>query len=61
MSESWLSTQASESSTPEPPAPVMMTTLLPLGVGSSGMPRAKSRRSRSVRARITPDCLKTSS
>ena len=31
-----LSTQASDSSTPEPPAPVMMTTFSPLGVGSTG-------------------------
>ena len=41
ISDSPLSTQASDSSTPEPPAPVMITTLLPLGVGSTGMPRAK--------------------
>ena len=56
-----LSTQASDSSTPEPPAPVMMTTFSPLGVGSIGTPRAKSSRSRSERARITPDWRSTSS
>ena len=56
-----LSTQASDSSTPEPPAPVMMTTFSPLGVGRSGTPRAKSSSSRRLRARITPDCLSTSS
>ncbi|MNL16954.1 hypothetical protein D3C87_1380200 [compost metagenome] len=56
-----LSTHASDNSTPEPPAPVMMTTFSPFGVGSLGMPRANSSRSRSERARITPDCLNTSS
>ena len=38
-----------------PPAPVMITTFSPLGVGSFGMPRANSSRSRKDRARITPD------
>ena len=56
-----LSTQASESSTPEPPAPVMMTTFSPFGVGSMGTPRAKSSRSRRLLARITPDWRSTSS
>ncbi len=42
-----LSTQASDSSTPEPPAPVMMTTFSPFGVGSIGIARANSSRSRS--------------
>jgi len=56
-----LSTQASDRSTPEPPAPVMITTFSPFGVGSTGMARAYSRSSRSALARITPDCLKTSS
>ena len=46
ISVSPLSTQASDSSTPEPPAPVMMTTFSPLGVGRIGTPRAKSSRSR---------------
>jgi len=36
ISDNPLSTQASESSTPEPPAPVMITTLLPFGVGKHG-------------------------
>ena len=44
-----LSTQASDSSTPEPPAPVMMTTFSPFGVGSTWMPRANSSMSRSER------------
>ena len=56
-----LSTQASDSSTPEPPAPVMMTTFSPLGVGRIGTPRAKSSRSRRLLARITPDWRSTSS
>jgi hypothetical protein len=42
ISDSPLSTHASDSSTPEPPAPVMMTTFSPVGVGSFGMPRANS-------------------
>ena len=56
-----LSTHASDRSTPDPPAPVMMTIFSPLGVGRIGTPRAKSSKSRKLRARITPICLNTSS
>ena len=56
-----LSTQASDNSTPEPPAPVMMTTFSPLGVGSTGRARANCSSSLSDRARITPDWRSTSS
>ena len=56
-----LSTHASDRSTPEPPAPVMMTTFSPFGVGSTGIARAYSRSSRSALARITPDWRSTSS
>ena len=59
ISESPLSTTASDKSTPEPPAPVMITTFSPLGVGSTGIARAYSRRSRKPMARMTPDCLNT--
>ena len=59
ISDRPLSTCASESSTPEPPAPVMMSTFSPLGVG--GNRASESSRSRKLRARITPDCFSTSS
>jgi len=56
-----LSTTESDNSTPEPPAPVMIRMFSPFGVGSTGTPRANSSNCRSERARITPDCLNTSS
>ena len=56
-----LSTTESDSRTPEPPAPVMISTFSPFGVGSTGMPRANSSNCLKLRARITPDCLNTSS
>src|SRR5260370_405520 len=56
-----LSTTESDSSTTEPPAPVMISTFSPFGVGSTGMPRANSSNCLKLRARITPDCLNTSS
>src|SRR5580698_9322952 len=61
ISDNLLSIQASDNSTPDPPAPVMMTTFSPFGVGNTGMPRANSSMSRNDRARITPDWLNTSS
>src|SRR6201999_3244739 len=61
ISDNLLSMQASDNNTPEPPAPVMMTTFSPFGVGNTGMPRANSSMSRNDRARITPDWLNTSS
>ena len=57
ISVSPLSTTASESSTPDPPAPVMMITFSPLGVGRTGIARANSSRSRKLRARMTPHLL----
>jgi hypothetical protein len=56
-----LSTQESDSSTPEPPAPVMITTFSPFGVGRIGTPRASSSIWRRLLARITPDWRSTSS
>src|SRR5580692_10065641 len=52
INDSLLSMQASDSSTPEPPAPVMMTTFSPFGVGRIGTPRANSSMSRKERARV---------
>src|SRR5215472_11967205 len=49
-----LSTQASESNTPEPPAPVTITIFSPLGVGKICKPRANSSMSLRLYARITP-------
>ena len=56
-----MSTHASDSSTPDPPAPVMITTFSPFGVGITGTPRVNSSISRNDRARITPHCFSTSS
>ena len=61
ISDSPLSTIASDSSTPEPPAPVMITTLSPWGVGSTGSARAYSSMSFSPGALITPACRRMSS
>ncbi len=61
INERPLSTTESDNNTPEPPAPVMISTFSPFGVGSTGMPRANSSNCRSERARITPDCFSTSS
>ena len=52
---------ASDSSTPEPPAPVMMTTFSPFGVGRIGRQRANWSSSCSPRARTTPASRRMSS
>ncbi len=59
--DSPLSVTASDSSTPLPPAPVMITTLSPLGAGSTGNARAYSSISFSPGARMTPACFRMSS
>src|SRR6266568_2087640 len=57
IKDSLLSMQASDSRTPEPPAPVMMTTFSPFGVGSTGMPRANSSMSRRDHAGLVENVL----
>src|SRR5581483_8771464 len=54
-------TQASDKSTPEPPAPVMITTFSPFGVGSTCRPRANWSMSFRLFARMTPHWRSTSS
>src|SRR5690606_27806697 len=61
ISDMPLSTTASESSTPDPPAPVMMTTFSPAGAGSTGSARPYSSSSLSPGARTTPAWRRMSS
>src|SRR5579872_4009768 len=59
ISDNPLSTQESDSSTPEPPAPVMISTVSPFGVRSTGTPQAAGADHARLRQHVLIDLVVT--